>query len=397
MRKKNGKKKYLVEIAVAFLFGAVLMSVIRYISYGGMNSGMQVNNEEFLKTAAGVSEISIPENVKIVALGEATHGNKEFQELKLDLFRKMVVEYNCRTFALEADYGGCMMANQYIHGEGNMTEDDAVSALSFWIYQTEEMRALLRYMADYNKQAKPEEMLSFYGFDMQNFDLEKKCVDEAFAELEMQYNSMEDAVETLKNIPGMEIYAQAARCCLQNQELGKASNADYSKIRDHYMAENIGWIYEHAQEVNESLLMISGHNGHVAKKSTFITFMGEELFEKYGDDYYVIGTDFYKTECNLPGKNGKRIIRKFYSADPLANTAHALGMDMTYLDFDNMQNSEKMSEIINNNMLMGSLGEGYSILNKILPNTYRINDVPAQLYDGMIIVTNATPTMINSK
>ena len=30
--------------------------------------------------------------------------------------------------------------------------------------------------------------------------------------------------------------------------------------------------------------------------------MGAELFEKYGDDYYVIGTDFYKTECNLPGK-----------------------------------------------------------------------------------------------
>ena len=37
--------------------------------------------------------------------------------------------------------------------------------------------------------------------------------------------------------------------------------------------------------------------------------MGEELFEKYGDDYFVIGTDFYKTECNLPGKNGKRILK----------------------------------------------------------------------------------------
>ena len=45
-------------------------------------------------------------------------------------------------------------------------------------------------------------------------------------------------------------------------------------------------------------------------------------------------------------------------------------------------------------MLMGSLGEGYSFLNKILPNSYRINDVPAELYDGMIIVINATPTDI---
>lgn len=27
---------------------------------------------------------------KIVVFGEATHGNKEFQELKLELFKKMV-------------------------------------------------------------------------------------------------------------------------------------------------------------------------------------------------------------------------------------------------------------------------------------------------------------------
>ena len=78
----------------------------------------------------------------------------------------------------------------------------------------------------------------------------------------------------------------------------------------------------------------------------------------------------------------------------MANTAHALGMDMTYLDFDKLQKSEKIKEIINQSMLMGSLGEGYSFLNKILPNSYRINDVPVELYDGMIIVINATPTDI---
>ena len=395
MKKDHAKKRYIGKIIVAFLFGAAIMAFIRYISYGGMNSGTQVNNEEFLKVAEEIDDIAIPENVKIFALGEATHGNKEFQELKLDLFRKMVEEYNCKAFALEADYGGCLLVNQYIHGEGKFTEDDAVKALAFHIYQTDEMRALIRYMADYNKQAKPEEMLSFYGFDMQNSDLDQKCVDEAFSELKMQYTDMEDAAETLKNIPGMEMYAQAARCYLQNQELSNASNVDYAKIRDHYMAENIDWIYEHVQKANESMLMISGHNGHVAKKSTYTTFMGEELFEKYGDDYFVIGTDFYKTECNLPGKNGKRITRKFYSADPLANTAHALGMDITYLDFNKLQKSEKIKKIINQSMLMGSLGEGYSFLNKILPNSYRINDVPAELYDGMIIVINASPTDIN--
>ena len=156
MKKDHAKKLYIGKIIVAFLLGAVIMTFIRYISYGGMNTGTQVNNEEFLKVAEEIDDIALPENVKIFALGEATHGNKEFQELKLDLFRKMVEEYNCKAFALEADYGGSLLVNQYIHGEGKITEDDAVEALAFHIYQTDEMRALIRYMADYNKQAKPE-------------------------------------------------------------------------------------------------------------------------------------------------------------------------------------------------------------------------------------------------
>lgn len=394
MKKNHGKKRHIGMVIMAFLLGVAVMTFIRYISYGGMNTGAQVNHEEFQKVAANISDIKIPQNVKVFALGEATHGNKEFQELKLELFQVAVEKYNCRTFALEADYGGCLIVNQYIHGEGNVTEDDAVKALDFHIYQTEEMRALIRYMADYNNQAKPEEMLSFYGFDMQDYDLDKKCVDEALLELGMQFADIEEAAETFENIPGMKIYAQAARCCLQNKELANASDGDYAKIRDYYMAENIVWIYEHVQEVDESMIMIAGHNGHVAKKSSAFTFMGAELAEKYGEDYYVIGTDFYKTECNLPGKNGNRITRKFYSADPLANTAHALGLDITYLDFERMDKSEKMHDVVNNNMFMGSLGEGYSILNKLLPNTYRVHDVPAELYDGMIIVTNPTPTEI---
>ena len=91
--KNNTKKRYIGKIIAAFLFGAVIMLVVRYITYGGMNTGTQVNNEEF-------------------------------QELKLNLFRKVVEEYNCKAFVLEADYGGCLMVKQYIHGEGKVTEDE---------------------------------------------------------------------------------------------------------------------------------------------------------------------------------------------------------------------------------------------------------------------------------
>ena len=59
MKKDHAKKRYIGKIIVAFLFGAAIMSFIRYISYGGMNSGIQVNNEEFLKVAEEIDDIAI--------------------------------------------------------------------------------------------------------------------------------------------------------------------------------------------------------------------------------------------------------------------------------------------------------------------------------------------------
>ena len=49
--------------------------------------------------------------------------------------------YGVRAFSLEGDYGGCEAVNRYIHG-GDGTVKDAVSAIGFAIYQTEEMEKI---------------------------------------------------------------------------------------------------------------------------------------------------------------------------------------------------------------------------------------------------------------
>ena len=55
-----------------------------------LGTGKCANVNEFEKYAVTVENLSIPEQAKIVALGEATHGNKEFQQLKLYIFKIMV-------------------------------------------------------------------------------------------------------------------------------------------------------------------------------------------------------------------------------------------------------------------------------------------------------------------
>src|SRR5699024_8287895 len=55
------------------------------------------------KEARKVDEINFP-NRKIIALGEASHGNKEFHKMRLDLFKNLVKNNDTRAFLLECDY-----------------------------------------------------------------------------------------------------------------------------------------------------------------------------------------------------------------------------------------------------------------------------------------------------
>ena len=121
--------------------------------------------------------------------------------------------------------------------------------------------------------------------------------------------------------------------------------------------------------------------------------MGEYLAEIYGENYFVIGTDYFKTECNMPKLDGERANQQFTSADPLAAQVKNLETDMVYLDFASIPASEeKLYDTIHSKMYMGSLGEAYNPLMKILPYTNRINEVPSEFYDAMILVYEATPT-----
>ena len=50
--------------------------------------------------------------------------------------------------------------------------------------------------------------------------------------------------------------------------------------------------------------------------------MDKLLSKDAANGYYVIGTDFYKTHCNMPTRSPeKRTIQVFYSHDPLAKAA----------------------------------------------------------------------------
>ena len=170
--------RWVLIVSLAIALWGVFAWVYFYGYFGGFTKVKPIDTEEFAKYAGDISDITIPDSVRIIGLGEATHGNAEFQQLKLDVFKLMVEKYGVRAFALEGDYGGCEAVNRYIHGDPG-TAQEAAAAIGFPIYRTKEMAQLIDWMRNYNATAKEGEDLRFYGFDMQLYENNYKYLLEA--------------------------------------------------------------------------------------------------------------------------------------------------------------------------------------------------------------------------
>ncbi|MBQ9620774.1 MAG: erythromycin esterase family protein, partial [Atopobiaceae bacterium] len=148
MRPRDGKPSLLRWIVRGALVVLVVVAAV-FSHFGGFGTGPSANPAELAAYAQEIEDITVPEGIRIVALGEATHGNVEFQQLKLEVFEVLVERYGVRAFALEGDCGGCEAVNRYIHG-GPGTAEDAAASIGFTFYRTDEMVELIEWMHDYN-------------------------------------------------------------------------------------------------------------------------------------------------------------------------------------------------------------------------------------------------------
>ena len=415
------RKKHTGLIVVLSMAAVITVIAGIYSRFGGFGTGDCADTEEFSKYAVSVSELTVPDEAQIVALGEATHGNKEFQQLRLDVLQVLVEKYGVRAFALEGDFGGCEAINRYIHGADG-TAAEALSATGFAIYRTEEMESLVEWMRNYNVSAAQGDDLRFYGFDMEQRAYTYRYLLEALqkanidtADFEKMWNSEADdyadgytaeqrtqiITAVKEQLPPDDVQAiHCADILLQNMELGKYidDSGELNAQRDRMMAENTLWILQQEQARGNSRIMISGHNNHIMQcENAGTPVLGSLLAENLGDGYFAIGTDFYKSVCNLPKPyTGKRITHAFYSYDPLAKASKTCGFDVSFLESSKVPESSALTEHLTNSISMGSLGESYSILMNFVPRSYRVRRIPQDAYDAMIFVANATPIEIES-
>ncbi len=416
------RKIFKVVLTMILILAAVAAAADLWLIYKPERDAKQ-KIDRIDEVSLRIEDMTVNENAKIIGLGEAAHGNAEFQALKLDVLKALIERYGVNCFAMEMDYGEGVIINDYIRGSTELTIDEVMDHVNFTIYKTHEIRDLIEWMKDYNDSH--AEKLAFYGFDLQNPDVDLRLIlefmkknsvgdgpalaeafdpylngearfkDDSLAEGFDQLRSLkEELVSGREEYQDLHNYDRILGCIdtvLWAKELtaryaGENGAAEGGQYRDQMMAERVIRLSE---EGDVSKVMITGHNGHVGYAGNYVKTMGSFLREKLGEAYFSIGTDYFISRSDMPDNSGRRSVHRFVSGDILAYQAKDLGT--YYLNFAEISEGSPVYKYIHEPIYTGSLGEGYSIINTIMQDTVRIYCEPEYLYDAMILVYECGP------
>lgn len=422
--------KKILKLCVRLLLGLILLVLgILLFRFGKQKlEEMQAHREipGLREEMKPLSANHIPANVSVLAIGEAVHGSREFQALKLSVLREMVEKQGYTAFALEADYSECADINRYLQsGEGK--PEELVQKFSFPIYHTKEMAELLGWIQDWNRTAPEEKKVRFYGFDMQNPETGYAFLKQYSIAHGLTTEAEFDAV--LKNIltPPYSLSPESAgqaivfldglRAKAGDADMRDADARDFrmelttvrqameswtsteesNTLRDRDMAENVETIRKIEAEIGSGKIVISAHDGHIERVNPIYTSMGVLLAQNFGNDYYAIGTDVWKVRDNIKSMGeAKRSMQTFVSCDPLAAQARFAEGQQYVLYFSEVSDEKsRVAALVRSPMRMMQLGEGYTFLMRLLPDrSYRLKGAPAAYYDAMLFLYEAHPIEI---
>ncbi|MEU6792046.1 erythromycin esterase family protein [Nonomuraea wenchangensis] len=270
------------------------------------------------------------EGVRLVGLGEATHGSAEFFSLRLRLTELLVRELGFTTLAIEASAAAARAVDDHVRtGRGDARQ--AVAGLGFWTLDTAEMLAVVEWLREHNRTA--ERPVRFVGVDPQHPGAALRSLrehlggaaDELLGPLEVLARSRWGRDEPL----GPEVEAAARRLAEHVAEhvaghaaehlAGHAAGRGADEVReaarivgqaaelscrpfthtdpeltlgaarDRYMAENASLLLAEPG----AKVVLWAHNGHIGKgRIGGAATMGRHLADAHGPAYYALGALF---------------------------------------------------------------------------------------------------------
>lgn len=184
----------------------------------------------------------------LVLIGESSHGTSEFYTWRADLSKRLITEKGFNFIAVEGDWPALSRINEFVkHKEtGPPTIEEAMLNIDrwpLWMWRNYEVKDLLTWLHEYNRDLSPGERVGFYGVD-----------------LYAKQDAMGQVVQYLNGIdPGLAARADRAYSCItrfdgiqeylqmvarSGENCGEDLKLALSIIRE---TENKGWSFFNAE------------------------------------------------------------------------------------------------------------------------------------------------------
>lgn len=260
--------------------------------------------------------------VRVVGLGEATHGSREIFALKHRLIEFLVARMGFTLVAFEGSVTMMEPLNEYV--AGRLDRETALAPLTpeGWITDTKEFVALLDWLRAHNASVPEARRVRLAGLDPQvngpAIDYLRKYADPRFHALlesvreqdrnAVQFARTEVSAEMLQGLRRLLSYlvvnegelvrrtsaaahrraVDSARLLVQFGEFNASLPPGEGGTRDQYMADHLLRAMQ-----PDTRAVVWAHNSHVAARQTgSYPPMGGFLRGAFGDGYYALATAF---------------------------------------------------------------------------------------------------------
>lgn len=376
-------------------------------------------------------------SARVVSLGEATQGTREFSEVKHRLLEFLVSEVGFSVFGIEAAFPESLDVGEYVlHGTGDPKE--LLANLHSWSSNTEELLDLVQWMRAWNAGEKHANKVKFYGFDMQYTPVAARRVQEYLEKVEPdsalragqllapfrqvddeqrpRYGSLsaemraatkagiEDMLATMNDAKDdyvrktseaeWALALQQARIISQCEEMmrGQKEGASWN-VRDRSMAQNIQWILQ--REGPAARMVVWAHNSHVERESNAgWPAMGSYLASMFPGNTFVFGFAFGEgafqaRDATQGAKSTKQIAEFKVGLAPIGTLEFALekaGAPIVALDLKHLPEKSALKEWMSARHPSRSVGSMFTSEPSMLQMS-----APARAYDALIYVQKTTP------
>ncbi len=115
--------------------------------------------------------ISVAGDRKLVLMGEASHGTREYYAWRDSISRRLIAEHGFRFIAVEGDWASLYELNRYVKdlpGAAGSARKilEGLNRWPLWMWGNEEVVALAEWLRDFNDRLPSDEKVGFYGKDV---------------------------------------------------------------------------------------------------------------------------------------------------------------------------------------------------------------------------------------